>query len=104
MQRFKKYAMKKGNVDVRLQPRIFGTKYGFGSVLGAGRYGKFVYGTNGTLTQAARWRIQAIRALRNARFGYEMDLETPFRYLAEYTRESVSKLMTSSRASGCVLP
>jgi hypothetical protein len=43
MQRFKLYAMKKGNVDAHNQPRVFGRRYGFGFVPEATQCGKFSY-------------------------------------------------------------
>lgn len=43
MQRFKLHAMTKGNIDVRMQPVIFGARYGFAMVPGADTKGRFDY-------------------------------------------------------------
>lgn len=43
MQRFKKYAMAKGNCNAWQQPIIFGARYGFGRVREANLVGKFDY-------------------------------------------------------------
>ena len=48
--------------------------------------GKFVYGANGTLTQAARWRDEAFALLKQGR-----------------ALGKVESLLKSSRAGGCRL-
>lgn len=55
MQRFKKHITKNG------QYRGMVRQCRERSAPAANAYGKFVYGANGTLTQVARWRDQAMR-------------------------------------------
>ena len=57
---------------------------------------KFVYGANGTLTQAARWRIDMLAAigLITAEQGY---------FVTQRRRE-IDSLRHSSHEGGCYLP
>lgn len=59
--------------------------------------GKFVYGANGTLTQAARWRKQAVVEI--GRIGKALHIET-----AHFYRCTAYDLLKASRRGGCVLP
>jgi hypothetical protein len=64
--------------------------------------GKFVYGANGTLTQAARWRAKAMwilcgddeQNIRSAAFGFA----------AEDHLWAAKQLLQSAREGGCYLP
>lgn len=108
MQRFKKHVMRAGNVDSQAQPVVFGRRYGFvrGHIAADPRTGKFVYGANGTLTQAARWRVAAMREIRMARIWYEghYDLTTKGKYRFYLAKSNSQNLMDSARRGGCRLP
>jgi hypothetical protein len=95
MQRFKKFTMSNGNADAHGQPVVFGRKYGFALAhKAANRFGKFAYGANGTLTQAARWRKQAMNDIGLIRGGYQT---------AELIGE-IRSLLDSARRGGARLP
>lgn len=100
MQRFKKLAMSKGNVDAHGQPVIFGKRYGWAAVPGTDpRKGKFVYGADGTISQAARWREQAVRHLRIMR-GCVADGGFDARWNAQEARY----YLAAAWKGGCRLP
>lgn len=63
MQRFKRFAMKHGNVNKHGDPVVFGRGYGFaaGHPAANARTGKFIYGVG--LGKAARHRADEITAL-----------------------------------------
>lgn len=69
--------------------------------------GKFVYGANGTLTQAARWRGRAIEIQEIAADTLRLHCEgllagSPSGFFA--TVRQARLLLDSSRRGGCVLP
>lgn len=93
MQRFKKYAMAKGNVDAHHQPVIFGARYGFGLVPGADQTtGKFIY----TLGTAGIYRAAVVAEMH--RYPGE-PVETYKAHLVHLRR-----LMNSARRHGFHLP
>lgn len=67
---------------------------------GANAYGKFVYGANGTLTQAARWRDQAMRRL----CGTEDRCALAFAFEPRAHLHAVRQYLDSARQGGCKLP
>jgi hypothetical protein len=65
--------------------------------------GKFVYGANGTLTQAARWRIQAIKRAGNiACVCYNSKDQRA--HLIRLQVSCIRSLLQSAREGGCYLP
>jgi hypothetical protein len=98
MQRFKLHVMKAGNVDKHGQPVVFGAPYGFG--LGhraTNHHGKFVYGADGGMTQAARWRIQSMGTAAGIYASGCMGA-------AETLAADARALLDSSQRGGCRLP
>jgi hypothetical protein len=64
---------------------------------------KFVYGANGTLTQAARWRIQAIERAGNiACVCYNSKDQRA--HLIRLQVSCIRSLLQSAREGGCYLP
>jgi hypothetical protein len=66
----------------------------------ADRNGRFVYGANGTLTQAARWRDQAMRRVG----GTEDRCALAFVSEARGHLAAVREFLDSARKGGCRLP
>lgn len=75
-------------------------------------FGKFVYGANGTLTQAARWRLNAFLHLSMMNVGIQKRVASPgyrtipgfaFANLAHHASAAKSKLQCA-REGGCYLP
>lgn len=93
MQRFKKYAKEKGNIDDRNQPVIFGARYGYDYVKNADqKTGKFVY----KIGTAGIYRAAAVAEM----FRYPGEpLETYRGHLVH-----VRRLMESARRYGQRLP
>lgn len=98
MQRFKKFTMVKGNADAHGQPAIFGRRWGYAFAHpAASASGKFIYGANGTLTQAARWRNEAFDAMGVLRYN-----GNPAWAAIEVLR--ISNLLQAARWGGWKLP
>lgn len=64
-------------------------------------HGKFVYGANGSLTQAARWRIGAILNTATRR---DIVLDNQGLHQNCMLTISIMSLLDSSRRGGCRLP
>ncbi len=111
MQRFKKHLMTHNNVNAHgeISPadHIAGLFRGFrirGKQTPCNSYGKFVYGANGTLTQAARWRIAAIEMIDGMHAARHIGAWAMRNSVIGGGAGGVRDLLQSSREGGCRLP
>lgn len=110
MQRFKKHLMTHNNVNAHgeISPadHMAGLFRGFrirGKQTPCNSYGKFVYGANGTLTQAVRWRIQALKRASDIACTY-YNSKDQRAHLIRLQVSCIRSLLQSAREGGCRLP
>jgi hypothetical protein len=68
--------------------------------------GKFVYGANGTLTQAARWRIEAIGMIDGMHKATHIGAWAMHNIIHPVNDDfgSIRSLLDSAKRGGCYLP